>query len=92
MGKARTFLDFQIAKTSYKNKLELKLNVQNVLVQDLIFYQNKKSLNGSHEPFVSGIANTVFTDHIHNEQGFDPAVDDVIWKKNWANNVINTFL
>ena len=43
--RARTLLDFQIAKNLYKNKIELKLNVQNVLAQDLIFYQNKNRLN-----------------------------------------------
>ena len=78
--KARTFLDFQIAKTFYKNKLELKLNVQNVLAQDLIFYQNKKAQNGSNESGITGLVNSVFTGDRNNENGFDPAVDDVVWR------------
>jgi hypothetical protein len=36
--KARTVVDFQVAKTLLKNKLELKLNVRDILAQDLKFY------------------------------------------------------
>ncbi len=36
--KARTVLDFQIAKTLFTNKMEIKLNVRDLLAQDLQFY------------------------------------------------------
>ncbi|MEO5776242.1 MAG: TonB-dependent receptor [Flavobacterium sp.] len=85
--KARTFLDFQIAKTFYKNALELKLNIQNVLAQDLIFYQNKKSQDEQHQSGIAGLVNSVFTGDRNNEDGFDPAVDDVIWKTKYGKTI-----
>ena len=78
--KARTLVDFQIAKTMYQNKLELKLNVQNILAQDLVFYQNKASDIIPHKPGIVGLANTIFTGDINNEKGFDKSIDDVVWR------------
>ena len=40
----RNVIDFQIAKTFYDNKLELKLNVKDLLAQELVFFQD---LNGN---------------------------------------------
>ena len=78
--KARTLLDFQIAKNLYKNKIELKLNVQNVLAQDLIFYQNKSTQTEYRNSGITGLVNTIFTGDINNEKGFDESVDDVVWR------------
>lgn len=38
--KGRTVIDFQIAKLFLKNKLELKLNIKDLLAQDFIFYND----------------------------------------------------
>ncbi len=38
--KARTVIDFQITKFFMKNAIELKLNVKDLLAQDLIFYND----------------------------------------------------
>jgi outer membrane receptor protein involved in Fe transport len=40
----RNVIDFQIAKTFYDNKLELKLNIKDLLAQELVFFQD---LNGN---------------------------------------------
>jgi len=82
--KARTFLDMQIAKSFYKNKLELKLNIQNILAQDLIFYQNnsKKTVN-DHLAFVD-VTNYIFTGSADNENGYDSSTDDVVWRTKYG--------
>jgi hypothetical protein len=77
--KGRTFLDMQIAKTFLNNKFELKLNIQNILAEDLIFYQNnyKNSVNyGTLET----LGNYLFTGDYHYQDGFNPADDDVLWQ------------
>jgi outer membrane receptor protein involved in Fe transport len=77
--KARTFLDVQISKSFYKNKLELKLNAQNILAQDLIFYQNKYTNKTSYGSFAT-LANTIFTGDYRNENGYSEKDDDLLWK------------
>ena len=75
--KARTFLDFQVAKSFLKNKIELKLNVQNVLAQDLVIYQNNYDLPGAQEiKGYNAFVNKVFTGDAQNKNGFDSKVDD----------------
>jgi hypothetical protein len=81
--KGRTFLDAQIAKSFYNNKLEIKLNIQNILAEDLIFYQNnyKNSVNyGTLET----LGNYVFTGDFHYQNGFNPADDDILWQTNFG--------
>lgn len=78
--KARTFLDVQIAKNLYKNKIELKLNIQNILAQDLIFYQNKKIENPNLGNTLTNLTNLVFTSDPLNENGYNSKVDDLLWK------------
>ena len=39
--KSRTLLDCQLSKTFLNKKMEIKLNVQNILAQNQIFYQSK---------------------------------------------------
>ncbi|TRX37069.1 TonB-dependent receptor [Flavobacterium restrictum] len=77
--KGRTFLDMQIAKSLYKNKLELKFNIQNLLAQDLIFYQNNFK-NSVDYGTLETLANHVFTGDYHYENGFNAKDDDEIWR------------
>ena len=82
--KARTFLDMQIAKSLYKNKIEIKLNIQNVLAQDLIFYQNNYRENISQTSTFANLTNIIFTGDPLNEDGYDPKTDDVIWRTKYG--------
>ena len=76
--KGRTFLDMQIAKSFYKNKLELKFNIQNILAQNLIFYQNNYRNTVEYGSFET-LANHVFTGDFHYQDGYNSKEDDVIW-------------
>jgi hypothetical protein len=38
--KGRTVVDFQISKTFFKGKGEIRLNAKDIFVQDLIFYND----------------------------------------------------
>lgn len=78
--KSRTFLDFQLAKSFLKNKLEFKFNVQNILKQDLIFYQNNEKEKPT--PKVTGFRstiNSIFTGDSQNKNGY-ASNDDVVWR------------
>lgn len=78
--KARTLLDFQLAKSFFKNKFELKFNVQNALAQDLIFYQNN-DLSGTKEiKGFDAFVNKVFTGDSQNKNAYNTEEDDLIWK------------
>lgn len=76
--KGRTFLDMQVAKSLLKNKLEFKLNIQNLLAQDLIFYQNNYRNSVQYGPLET-LANHVFTGDFHYEDGYNKVDDDIIW-------------
>ena len=76
--KARTFLDVQIAKSFYKNKIELKLNIQNILAQDQIFYQNILFKEVSQASALTTLTNSIFTGDPLNTNGYDSGKDDVI--------------
>jgi len=82
--KARTFIDMQIAKSFNKNKIELKLNIQNILAQDLIFYQNNYRETVSETSTFSNLTNLIFTGDSLNEDGFDSKTDDVIWRTKYG--------
>ncbi|WP_281336777.1 TonB-dependent receptor [Flavobacterium eburneipallidum] len=77
--KARTILDFQIAKNLFKSKIELKLNIQNVLAQDLIFYQNNFELTGKEVKGFRALTNSIFTGDSQNINGYDKEIDDQTW-------------
>ena len=78
--KARTFLDMQVAKTFMNKKLELKLNVQNILAQDQIFYENRTDIPYVYRPNVfENFANKVFIGDYENPKGYNPDVDDARW-------------
>jgi len=76
--KARTFLDLQIAKSFMKNKMELKLNIQNILAQDQIFYQNIYKEDVPQSSTITNLSNLLFTGDPLNEDGYDSKTDDVI--------------
>ena len=78
--KGRTFLDLQIAKTLMNNKLELKFNVQNILAQDLIFYQNNELDTVDKYSGMDAFFNSVFTGDPQDKNGFDASEDDMVWK------------
>jgi outer membrane receptor protein involved in Fe transport len=82
--KARTFLDMQIAKNFYKNKLEVKLNIQNILAQDLIFYQNNYNEGTSDGSSISSLTNAIFTGDSLNENGYDSDTDDLLWSTKYG--------
>jgi hypothetical protein len=82
--KARTFLDFQMAKSFFSNKFEIKLNVQNALAQDLIFYQNNYALETAEIKGFNAFANKVFTGDSQNKNGFNAKVDDLISKNSFG--------
>jgi outer membrane receptor protein involved in Fe transport len=76
--KGRNFLDMQIAKSFFNNKFELKFNIQNILAEDLIFYQNNYRNTESYSPLET-LANHVFTGDYHFKDGYNAADDDQIW-------------
>lgn len=88
--KGRTFLDMQISKTFNKNKIELKLNIQNLLAQDLIFYQNQY-LNTKTFGTVETLANHVFTGDYRYEDGFNDDDDDVVWRTKFGRSFSLSF-
>ncbi|RYD83605.1 MAG: TonB-dependent receptor [Sphingobacteriales bacterium] len=76
--KGRTFVDFQLAKSFMDNKLDIKLNVQNILAEDQIFYQNR-DLDNSETGTMRGAYNTVVTGSKQNKNGYNKTEDDMIW-------------
>jgi len=81
--KSRTFLDMQISKSFLKNKLEVKLNLQNVLAQDLIFYQNNDAPSKS-KSGLTALVNNIFTGDSLNKNGFDSKTDDLVWQTKYG--------
>ena len=76
----RTLLDLQVSKSLYKNKIELKLNIQNILAQDQIFYQNNYTEDVPQSSTFTNLTNLLFTGDTLNEDGYDSKTDDVIWR------------
>ncbi|MEC4004047.1 carboxypeptidase-like regulatory domain-containing protein [Flavobacterium sp. SUN052] len=77
--KSRTFLDMQVSKSFMKNKLEFKFNIQNLLAQDLTFYQNNEATTADVKKGFKALVNNVFTGDRQNKNGFDEKVDDEVW-------------
>jgi hypothetical protein len=78
--KSRILLDLQLAKFFLKEKLELRLNVQNALAQDLDVYQNN-DLPGTKEiKGFKAFVNNVFTGDSQNKNGYNSQEDDLVWK------------
>ncbi len=75
---SRSFLDFQVTKSFFKNRLEIKLNAQNVLAQNQTFYQNR-DLNTSKANGVEAFFNELFLGDAQNKNGLNKNEDDIIW-------------
>ncbi len=76
--KSRTFLDFQASKSFWKNKVEVKLNFQNIFAQNQIFYQNNFNI----DPTVNKgqqIMNSILTGDKLNRNTYNSKTDDLIW-------------
>jgi TonB-dependent receptor len=89
--KSRTFLDLQIAKAFYNNKIELKLNVQNILAQDLIFYQNNYQENANQQSSNNGIEISSFGGS-SSQDFYDSKVDDALWTTKFGRNFSFSFI
>jgi hypothetical protein len=75
--KSRSFLDFQLAKSFLNKKLELKLNIQNILAQDLIIYQNNDLESTPKITGFKAAMNSVFTGDSQNKNGYNSKEDDL---------------
>lgn len=80
---ARTFLDLQITKSFMKGRAQFKLNVQNILAQSQVFYQNSSTAR-SESKGMNGFFNTVFVGDKNNQKGFDKDIDQQVWKTNFG--------
>jgi outer membrane receptor protein involved in Fe transport len=93
--KSRTFLDCQVSKTFLDKKMELKLNVQNILAQDQIFYNNndaipfdpatdgdkdQASLFKLPKSISKGIKNTINRSFGNRKNWYNSQTDDLVWK------------
>lgn len=80
---ARTFLDLQITKTFWKGRAQFKLNIQNILAQNQVFYQNNQ-IERSTAKGANGFFNTIFIGDKNNNNGFDKNIDQQVWKTNFG--------
>jgi hypothetical protein len=70
--------------------MEIKLNIQNLLAQDLIFYQNNYK-NSVRYGTLETLANQIFTGDYHYQDGFNAKEDDVIWRTRFGQSFSLTF-
>ena len=90
--KARTFVDMQVSKSFKGNKFEIKLNIQNLLAQDLIFYQNNTPPQKvNYNPAIVNLTNIIFTGDDHNDNGYNSNVDDAIWTTKFGRTISLAF-
>lgn len=76
--KGRTFIDFQVSKFLFEEKMEVKLNFQNILAQKLIFYQNNYfSTNDNSKG--QELVNSILIGDKNNGNGYNEKRDDLIW-------------
>lgn len=79
--KSRAFLDLQASKSFLDKKIDIIFNVQNVLAQDLDFYQNNYELTDpSKIKGIKALANSIFTGNSQNINGYNSKTDDIVWK------------
>lgn len=80
---ARTFLDLQITKGFWKGRAQFKLNIQNILAQDQVFYQNNGTQRSTAKG-ANGFFNTIFVGDKNNNNGFDKKIDQQVWRTNFG--------
>jgi hypothetical protein len=73
----RTFLDFQVSKTLLKDRLSVTFNIQNILGQNQLFYQNNTSQNEI--PVINQMMNQVFMGDKMNANGYQEGIDNMVW-------------
>lgn len=84
---SRMFLDFQVTKSFMKKKLEMKLNIQNILAQRQIFYQkDEKSTGAGGNSFFNNI---LYGDKL-NRNGYDKEKDMIRWNTNYGRAISAT--
>ena len=71
--KSRAFLDMQFSKSFSKNKYEIKLNLQNLLAQKIIYYNNND---------IDSNVRGVRAFFIDTKISYDEKKDDLIWSTN----------
>lgn len=76
--KSRTFLDVQIAKSFLDKKLEIKLNCQNLLAQNLIFYQNNYTTMRN-DKGINRAVNYLFYGNADGDNKYEAGKDDLVW-------------
>jgi TonB-dependent receptor len=75
---SRSFLDLQVTKSFLGNRLEIKLNAQNILAQNQIFYQNR-NLDDSKASGSKAFFNELILGDAQNKNGLNKNEDDIIW-------------
>lgn len=82
---SRTFLDLQLTKSFFEKRLDIKINVQNILAQDQVFYQNVVT-----EERGSGFSRamgSIFTGDKTNTFKFDATTDNQVWRTNFGRTI-----
>jgi len=82
---ARTFLDFQVTYSFWQKKAEFKLNVQNILAQDQVYYQN--NANTEEVKGVRAASNALFLGDKNDANGYQNSVDDEVWRTNFGRTI-----
>ena len=77
---SRSFLDLQLTKKLLKKKLELKLNIQNILAQDQVFYQN----GVTQDRIGNETLNQIVFGNKDNLNGYNAEKDRKIWSTNFG--------
>jgi hypothetical protein len=85
--KSRAFLDYQLAKTFLKNKLEVKINIQNILAEDQIVYQNNELASTPKITGIKAAMNSIFTGDSQNKNGYNSNEDDLIFKTKYGQTI-----
>ena len=77
--KSRTFIDLQLSKSFLNKKLELKMNLQNLLAQNLVFYQNNYQVLRQDQGITRAI-NYLFYGNPQGDNRYEEGKDDLVWK------------
>ena len=74
----RAFLDLQVTKSLWKDRIEIKFNAQNILAQKQNYYQNRE-LDDTKVNAGKGFFNGLLTGDSQNNNGYNKNEDDLIW-------------
>lgn len=85
--KSRTFIDFQIQKSFLKDKLDLKINLQNLLAQNQIFYQNKYNVESLPAKGFDLVTNSLLLGDKNNINGYNKSIDDLVWSTTYGRTI-----